>query len=84
MASLSLAVLAPLICGGVWWLADLQVEPRTVNRMELGPRVFPPSLRLAPAMDQADYLIDIATLKRDANGNRQQSLLENPVLDNRE
>jgi hypothetical protein len=81
LAALSLAVLAPLLCAGVWWLVDLQIDPRTVNRIELGPRVAPPSLRLAPSMDQADYLADVATLKRDANRNRQQSLLENPILD---
>jgi hypothetical protein len=81
LAALCLAVLAPLLCGGVWWLVDLQIDPRNVNRVELGPRVAPPWLRLAPSMDQADYLIDIAALKRDANRNRQQSLLENPVLD---
>ncbi len=81
LASLSLALFAPLLCGGVWWLVDLQLDPRTVNRVETGPRVYPPSLRLAPSMDSADYLTDIAGLKRDANRNRQQSLLENPILD---
>ncbi len=81
LAALSLGVIAPLIGGGVWWLVELQMDPRTVNRMELGPAVFPPSLRLAPSMDATDYLLDIATLKRDANRNRQQSLLENPILD---
>lgn len=81
LAAFSLALFAPVICGGVWWLVDLQLDPRTVNRVQLGPRVFPPSLRLAPSMDAADYLADIAELKRDANRNRQQSLLENPILD---
>jgi hypothetical protein len=81
LAAFSLSLLAPLLGGGVWWLVDLQLDPRTVNRVELGPRVFPPSLRLSPSMDAADYLADIAELKRDANRNRQQSLLENPILD---
>lgn len=81
LAALALALLAPAISGGVWWLVELQVDPRTVNRRELGAAVYPPSLRLAPSMDQADYLLDVAQLKRDANRNRQQSLLENPILD---
>jgi hypothetical protein len=81
LASWSLALLAPLLCAGVWWLVDLQLDPRTVNRVQTGPRVYPPSLRLAPSMDAADYLSDAAELKRDANRNRQQSLLENPLLD---
>lgn len=81
VASLSLAVLAPLLCGGVLWLVDLQLDPRTVNRVEHGAKVFPPSLRLAPSMDLDDYLTDVETLKREASRNRQQSLLEVPILD---
>lgn len=81
LASLSLALLAPLFCGGVFWLVDLQIDPRTVNRVEHGARIFPPSLRLAPSMNPGDYLSDAEALKREANRNRQQSLLEAPVLD---
>jgi FHA domain len=77
----ALAVLAPLICGGVWWLVDLQLDPRTVNRVAPGTAIFPPSLRLAPSMDLGDYLVDVAALKRSANRNRQASLLETPILD---
>jgi hypothetical protein len=80
-ASLSLAVLAPLICGGVWWLVDLQLDPRTVNRVTAGTQVYPPSLRVAPSTDLGDYLVDVAALKRAANRNRQESLLETPILD---
>jgi FHA domain len=79
--SMLLAVLAPLLCGGVWWLADLQLNPRTVNRVELGARVYPAAPRLAPSTDLGDYLTDIAALKRDANRNRQESLLETPIFD---
>jgi hypothetical protein len=84
LAAMLLALLAPLVGGGAWWLVDLQLDPRTVNRMENGPRVFPPSLRVAPSMDLADYLNDVAKLKREANIGRQQSLLESPVLDTAE
>ena len=35
-------------------------------------------------MDLNDYLTDAATLKREASRNRQQSLLETPVLDTNE
>lgn len=80
-ASLLLAVLAPLVCGGVWWLADLQLDPRTVNRVSLGASVFPAAPRLAPSTDLADYLTDIVALKRAANRNRQESLLETPIFD---
>ncbi len=81
VAILPLSVLVALLCCGVWWLVDLQLDPRTVNRVQLGAQVFPPSLRVAPSMDAGDYFIDAAGLKRDANRNRQESLLENPILD---
>jgi hypothetical protein len=81
VAALSLALAAPLLCGGVWWLVDLQLDPRTVNRVELGARVYPPALRLAPSVDLTDYLTDVADLKRDANRNRQASLIDAPILD---
>ena len=81
LASLSLSLLAPLICGGVWWLVDQQVDPRTVNRVELGPAVQPATLRLAPSLDAGDYLSDMAALKREASRVRQQSLLETPIAD---
>jgi hypothetical protein len=80
-AALSLAVLAPLLCSGVWWLADLQLDPRTVNRVALGARVYPAMLRVAPSTDLGDYLTDAATLKRAANRLRQESLLETPIYD---
>jgi hypothetical protein len=79
--SVMLAVLATLLCYGVWWLVELQVDPRTVNRVQLGAPIYPPSLRVAPSMDAADYFADAVELKREANRNRQQSLLENPILD---
>jgi hypothetical protein len=84
MASLLLALIVPPLLGGVWWVADQQIDPRTVNRMNSGPEIYPPSLRLAPSMDVSDYLTDVAALKREANRNRQQSLLETPVLDTNE
>jgi hypothetical protein len=79
--ALSLALLAPFLGGGVWWLAELQRDPRTVNRVEAGAGIYPQALRLAPSMDSADYLGDVAALKREANRNRQQSLLESPIFD---
>jgi len=81
VASLLLATAAALICGGIWWLVDLQVDPRTVNRVPLGAPVQPAALRLAPSMDPADYLTDLMALKRDANRLRQESLLDTPILD---
>jgi hypothetical protein len=81
LASTTLAAVAALICGGLWWLVDLQVDPRTVNRVELGARVQPSSLRLSPSMDQGDYLTDVTELKREANRLRQASLLDTPILD---
>lgn len=82
--SLLLALIVPPVLGGVWWVVDQQIDPRTVNRMDTGPEIFPPSLRLAPSTDVNDYLSDTAALKREANRNRQQSLLETPVLDTNE
>jgi len=80
-ASIFLALLAPLVCGGVWYLVDLQLDPRTVNRVTSGTQIYPPSLRLAPSTDLGDYLADVAALKRAANRNRQASLLETPIID---
>ena len=75
VGTMTLAVLAPLISGGLWWLADLQVDPRTVNRIEHGARILPPEVRVAPSMDLGDYLADVAKLQREASRNRQQSLI---------
>ncbi len=80
-AALTLGVLAPLLSGGLWWLVDLQVDPRTVNRVEHGARILPPSVRVAPSVELGDYLTDVASLKREASRNRQQSLLAAPILD---
>jgi hypothetical protein len=80
-AALALALLAPPVLVGVWWLVDLQRNPLTVNRIDLGPEVLPPALRLAPSMDLDDYLSDVAALKREARDNRQRSLLEAPLAD---
>lgn len=79
--TLPLALLAPVLVGGVWWLADLQVDPRTVNRIVLGAPVQPPSVRVAPSLELGDFLNDVADLKRDANRSRQMSLRESPILD---
>jgi hypothetical protein len=81
LVALLLAALVPPLLGGVWWLIDLQVDPRTVNRIELGPDPYLPALRMAPSVDAGDYLSDLSELKRDANRNRQESLLESPILD---
>jgi hypothetical protein len=81
LAALLLAALVPPLLGGVWWLVDLQVDPRSVNRVEQGPNPYLPALRLAPSVDAGDYLSDLSALKRDANRNRQASLLESPILD---
>jgi hypothetical protein len=80
-AALALGALAPLLLGGVLWLVDLQLHPRTVNRIEAGPDVYPSLLRLAPTTDLADYLSDAEALQRAANRNRQASLLETPLID---
>jgi hypothetical protein len=84
LIALLLALIVPPLLGGVWWVVDQQIDPRTVNRMDAGPGIFPPSWRLAPSMDVNDYLTDVATLKREANRNRQQSLLGTPILDTNE
>jgi len=79
--SLLLALAVPPLLGGLWWVVDQQIDPRTVNRVATGAEIFPPSLRLAPTMNPADYLADIEHLRREANRNRQQSLLQSPILD---
>ena len=63
------------------WLVDLQLDPRTVNRIDAGPDVYPSLLRLSPSTDLADYLSDAGSLQRAANRNRQDSLLETPLTD---
>lgn len=80
-AAPALALLAPLLGGGAWWLLDQQLDPRTVNRVVQGPPIHPPSVRVSPSLDLADYLADVNGLKREANRNRQQSLLASPILD---
>lgn len=80
-AALALALLAPLLGGGLWWLVDLQLDPRTVNRVEQGARIHPPSVRVVASEDLGDFLTDVSELKREANRNRQRSLLAAPILD---
>jgi hypothetical protein len=79
--SVVLATLAPLLLGGVLWLADLQLHSRNVNRIYAGPDVYPSLLRLSPTTDLADFLSDAESLQRAANRNRQASLLETPLVD---
>jgi hypothetical protein len=76
-----LASLAPVLLGGVLWLVDLQLHPRSVNRIEGGPDVYPSLARFSPTMELADFLSDGESLKRAANRNRQASLLETPLVD---
>lgn len=70
------AGIATLALGGTAWLVRVQTEIDDVNRITLGPAVFPPAVRIAPSVDIADYLTEVATLKRAANRNRQESLAE--------
>ena len=79
--ALVLGALAPLMLGGLLWLGDLQLHPRSVNRIDAGPDVYPSLLRLSPSTDLSDYLSDAQSLQRDANRNRQASLLETPLID---
>jgi hypothetical protein len=79
--ALLFAGIATLALGGTGWLVNAQTDVRDVNRIVLGPAIFPPALRIAPSMDIADYLTDITPLKRAANRNRQESLVEAPLLD---
>jgi len=80
-AVLSLALLVPMLGGGLWWLVDLQLDPRTVNRVVQGPHIHPPRARVAASTDLGDFLTDVAELKREANASRQRSLLESPILE---
>jgi len=66
------------------WLVDLNLDDRNVNRIAYGPAIFPPSMRAAPSIDVADYLTDVMALKRAANRNRQESLVETPLIDEEE
>ncbi len=79
--TLVFAGIATLSLAGTGWLINLQTDVRGVNRMVLGPEIFPPAIRVAPSVDVADYLTDVAALKRAANRNRQESLVEAPLLD---
>lgn len=79
--ALALAALAPALLGGVLWLVDLQLHPRTVNRIEAGPDVYLSLPRLSSSMDLADFLAEAEALQRAASRNRQDSLLETPLTD---
>jgi hypothetical protein len=75
------AAVATAALGSALWLVDLAIDVRNVNRMAHGPAIFPPSLRAAPSIDVADYLSDVTALKRAANRNRQESLVDTPLVD---
>ena len=47
----ALALLAPPVLVGLWWLIGLQLDPPSVNQLSLGPPVQPAGLRFAASMD---------------------------------
>jgi hypothetical protein len=75
------AVSIPLMFGAAaGWLTE-QTYTRDVNRIALGPDVFPPGVRLATTKDLNDYLAQTNSLKRDASRKRQQSLADMPLAE---
>jgi hypothetical protein len=76
-----LAIVFPLALAGMGlWIAE-QNNASNVNRVALGVPVYPPQLRIATSIDLNDYLAQAAALKREANRQRQISLLERPLAD---
>lgn len=73
------AVSIPLMFGAAaGWLTE-QTYTHDVNRIAMGPDVFPPVMRLTTTTDLNDYLAQVNSLKRDAGRKRQQSLADMPL-----
>jgi hypothetical protein len=79
--SLVIALAIPLMLGtAAGWLA-LQATTRDVNRIALGPTIYPPAVRVVASTELNDYLAQVSSLKRDAGRKRQQSLAEMPLAE---
>jgi hypothetical protein len=75
------AVAIPLMLGtAAGWLA-VQASLQDVNRITLGPAVYPPATRIAASTELNDYLGQVNSLKREAGRKRQQSLAEMPLAE---
>lgn len=80
--ALTIAGVVTLALTSAGWIVNRQFEDRDVDRVVLGPAVYPSFQRLAPSADLDSYLDDVATLQRAASQNRQRSFPEErPVGD---
>ncbi len=74
-----IAIAVPLALGGTAAWVGWQSTQRNVNRLDLGPALYPPALRVVDSRDLDEYMTSLSNLKRDAGRLRQQSLAENPI-----
>jgi hypothetical protein len=75
------AAAIPLMLGtAAGWLA-VQASSQDVNRITLGPAIYPPATRVAASTELNDYLAQVNSLKREAGRKRQQSLAEMPLAE---
>jgi hypothetical protein len=76
--ALAIAAIVTLALTSTAWIIGRQLEGREVDRIVLGPDVYPSLPRIAPSDDLASYLDDVAALRRAASRNRQRALPEVP------
>jgi hypothetical protein len=76
-----IAIVIPLMLAtATGWLTQ-QATVRDVNRITLGPAIYPPAVRVIASTELNDYLVQVNALKREAGRKRQQSLAEMPLAE---
>lgn len=71
-AALVASVLLPVVVAGTFHVLATRSQARDVNHIEMDTRLFPPSLRLRPAGDLAQYFSEVSGLKAEADSRRRQ------------
>jgi hypothetical protein len=79
-AALVAAATPMLLAGAALWVTQ-QNSAQDINRISLGPAVYPPQYRVAQSAELNDYLADVERLKREANRKRRMSLADRPLAE---
>jgi hypothetical protein len=76
-----IAIAIPLMLATATGWLNQQAITHDVNRITLGPTIYPPKARLVASTELNDYLVQVNSLKREAGRKRQQSLAEMPLAE---
>jgi hypothetical protein len=77
-AAIAATAIPLALVGTAIWIAQQNLA-NDVNRIALGPSIYPPQFRIATSTDLGDYVASADTLKREANRKRRISLNDRPL-----